>query len=59
MVNTPFLTARIKLSNVMKCDDNYSMEIGYQGDLKISKADVKLQRPNRDQIKLKKINMAQ
>ena len=30
------------------------MEIGYQGDLKISKDNVKVQWPNRDQRKLKK-----
>ena len=36
----------------------YSRDIGYQGDLKISQANVKVQRSNRDERKLKKINTA-
>ena len=43
------LIARIKLIR----------EIGYQGDLKISKIDVKVQWLDRYQRKLKKTNMAQ
>ena len=38
---------------------NYPGDIGYQGNLKISKADVKVRRSNIDQRKLKKINMVQ
>ena len=38
---------------------NYQREIGFQGDLKISKTDVKVQWPVRDKRKLMKTNMAQ
>ena len=53
VVNTSLLIARIKSMW------QYPRDIGYQGDLKISKAEVKVWRSNRDQRKLKKINMVQ
>ena len=38
---------------------NYPGEIGFQGDFKISKANVKARRPKRDKRKQKKMNMGQ
>ena len=51
--------AAVDCSNKTNVMINYHREIGYQGDLKISRADVKVWKPNRNQRKLKKINMVQ